>query len=71
LVGVIAFYILLAMVVAFFGRRRKFGAWGYFFAALLLTPMIGLLLVLASDPRPRVVNRPDLIAIRGPRSPRS
>ena len=43
-------YILVAALVGFVGRGRKFGAWGYFFGSILLTPIIGLLLVLASDP---------------------
>jgi small-conductance mechanosensitive channel len=42
-------YLLVAAIVGYFGRGRKFGAWGYFFASILLTPIIGLLLVLASD----------------------
>ena len=42
-------YILIAAIVAYFGRGRKLGAWGYFFGSILLTPIIGLLLVLASD----------------------
>jgi hypothetical protein len=46
-------YILAAILVAFIGRNRKFGFWGYFFATLLFTPLIGVILVLASDARPR------------------
>ncbi len=46
-------YVALAIIVGALGRRRKFGPWGYFFAGLALTPPIGLLLVLASDSRPR------------------
>jgi hypothetical protein len=46
----IFFYIIvLSFIVALFGRNRKFGFWGYLFASLLLTPVIGLILVLASD----------------------
>jgi len=33
------------------GRKRKLGFWGYFFGSVVLTPVIGLILVLASDPR--------------------
>lgn len=47
----IAIYIFAALLIALVGRNRKMGAWGYFFASLLLTPVIGLLLVLASDSR--------------------
>ncbi len=48
-----ALYVGACVVVALLGRRRKFGAWGYFFASILLSPILGLLLVVASDPRPR------------------
>jgi hypothetical protein len=46
-------YIALSTAIGVMGRRRKFGAWGYFFASLALTPLFGLLLLLASDVRPR------------------
>jgi hypothetical protein len=52
-----AVYIGLAVLMGLLGRRRKLGAWGYFFASILLTPVIGLLLVLASDRRQRVRKR--------------
>jgi hypothetical protein len=47
----IALMIGLSIVVGFLGRHRKMGFWGYFFASLLLTPILGLLLVVASDKR--------------------
>lgn len=46
-------YVGLAVVLGFLGRNRKFGFWGYMFASIALTPILGLLLVLASDSRPR------------------
>ncbi len=45
-------YLFIAAIVGYLGRGRKFGAWGYFFAGILLTPIISLLLVLASDRAP-------------------
>jgi hypothetical protein len=42
-----------AVIIAFFGRHLRFGFWGYFFASILLTPAIGLLLLLAAIPRAR------------------
>ena len=42
-------YILVAAILGYIGRGRKFGGWGYFFGSIVLTPIIGLLLVLASD----------------------
>jgi hypothetical protein len=47
----ILLWLFLSLVVALFGINRKFGFWGYFFASIILTPIIGLLLVLVSDPR--------------------
>ena len=44
-------WIALSLLVALCGISRKFGFWGYFFASLLLTPPVGLLLLLASDSR--------------------
>jgi uncharacterized membrane protein len=43
-----------SLVIGLMGRNRKMGFWGYFFGSLLLTPVIGLLLVLASDSKPPV-----------------
>lgn len=42
--------VVCSIVLGLAGRKRKFGFWGYFFASLLLTPLIGILLVLASEP---------------------
>jgi hypothetical protein len=42
--------IVLAYFIGFLGRNRKLGFWGHFFCSLLLTPVIGLLLIVATDP---------------------
>lgn len=44
-------YLALCSLVAYLGRDRKFGFWGYLAASILLDPVIGILLVLASDKR--------------------
>ncbi len=44
-------YVLAAVIVSLLGVNRKFGFWGYFFASMMLTPALGLILVLASDDR--------------------
>ncbi len=44
-------YILLSLIVAYFGRERKFGFWAYLILAFIFTPLISLLFVLASDKR--------------------
>ncbi len=46
-------YILLCVIVAMIGRRRKWGYWGYLFSSVLFTPVLGILFVLAADPPPR------------------
>jgi len=42
----------LSAIIGLFGTHRKMGFWGYFFASILLTPIIGLLLLFASDSNP-------------------
>ena len=49
----VVIYILAALLVASMGIDRKFGFWGYFFGSLALTPLVGFILVLASDRRKR------------------
>lgn len=42
-------YGLGSLFVALMGRHRKWGFWGYFWASLLMSPVLGLLFVLAGD----------------------
>lgn len=42
-------YLLLSALIGYLGKDRKFGFWGYFACAFILTPIIGLVIVLASD----------------------
>lgn len=44
-------YLTLAILIGAIGRHRTMGFWGYFFASLVLTPVMGLLLVLVSGKR--------------------
>lgn len=46
-------YLVFCITLGLLGRNRKLGGWGYFFGSIVLTPVIGLLLLMASDPRPR------------------
>jgi hypothetical protein len=32
-------WLLGAILIGFFGRHRRFGFWGYFFASILLSPI--------------------------------
>lgn len=40
-----------SLVLGWLGRRRTFGFWGYFFCSLALTPLVGVVALLASPPR--------------------
>lgn len=44
-------YIGLCFCIALLGTHRKFGYWGYFFSSLFLTPLVGAVILLGSDPR--------------------
>lgn len=44
--------IVLSLIIGYWGRRRKMGFWGLFFASMFLTPLIGLVILLASDDAP-------------------
>lgn len=45
----IVIYVFLSIIIGILGINRKFGFWGYFFGSLLLSPVIGILLILGSD----------------------
>jgi hypothetical protein len=51
-------YVAMATLIGFCGRSYRFGFWGYFFATLLLTPLIGILLLIAVGNPSRPANRP-------------
>jgi hypothetical protein len=44
-------YLALAALVGYIGKNRKFGFWGNFFAAVIFTPIVGLLIAFASNKR--------------------
>ena len=43
-------WIVFSVIIGFLGRRLRFGFWGYFFVSILLTPVIGLLMLIAAVP---------------------
>ena len=49
---IVAIYFILCLIVATLGIGHKWTFCQYLLASLLLTPIIGLLLVLASDKKP-------------------
>ncbi|HEX6546442.1 MAG TPA: hypothetical protein VF023_09055 [Bryobacteraceae bacterium] len=50
MVPLISTWIIGSILIACFGTKRRFGFWGYLFASLLLTPVIGFLLLAAAIP---------------------
>ncbi len=46
-------YILACWLIALLGRHGKFGFWGNFWASVILTPIIGFVILLAQDNRPK------------------
>ena len=44
-------YIIFCLVIGLIGMNRKFGFWGYFFGSVILTPVVGIILIFASDAR--------------------
>lgn len=44
-------YVLLSLFIGLLGINKKLGFWGYFFGSLLFSPIIGLILLCASDKR--------------------
>lgn len=50
-VTIISIYLGLCLAVAFLGRKRKWGFWGYLWSSVLLSPILGMLFLLASDPK--------------------
>ena len=45
--------ILIAALIGYLGKTRKFGFWGNFAVSLFLTPIIGLLVFFAQSPKAR------------------
>lgn len=42
--------VLGSLIIGYFGRRKRLGFWGFFFASMLLTPLLGLLLLIVAGP---------------------
>ena len=41
--------IALSLIIGYLGRRRRIGFWGMAFGSMLLTPLIGLIILLVTD----------------------
>lgn len=41
--------IFISFIFGYLGRNKKMGFWGHFFATLILTPFVGVILLLVSE----------------------
>lgn len=44
-------YLIFCVLVGFIGINRRIGFWGYTLFSVLLTPLVGLIMVIVSEPR--------------------
>ena len=47
--AIVTLDLVLSLLLAYLGRDKKMGFWGLFFASILLTPVIGVILLLVTD----------------------
>ncbi|MDD2764706.1 MAG: hypothetical protein PHE83_12110 [Opitutaceae bacterium] len=45
-------YVVFCWLLGYLGRNAKFGFWGNFWVSVILTPVIGIVVLLAQDSRP-------------------
>lgn len=50
MIAAIPIWFVAALVIGYFGRKYRFGFWGYFLISLFLTPLIGVLTLVAAIP---------------------
>jgi hypothetical protein len=48
--ALIPVWIIGAMIIGFLGRNQRLGFWGYFFGSIMLTPIVGLIILIAATP---------------------
>ncbi|MGN6804047.1 MAG: SHOCT domain-containing protein [Ginsengibacter sp.] len=60
--GILFIWIVFALLVGVLGNERTTGFWGGFFLALLLSPLIGGIIVLASKSKSDLKFQNDLLA---------
>jgi len=46
---IVILYIIAAAMVASLGKARKEGFWWFFVVSLILTPIVGLIVIMATD----------------------
>lgn len=48
--ALLPFWLVGALLIGYFGRKYRFGFWGYFLISVFLTPLIGVLTLVAAIP---------------------
>jgi Na+/melibiose symporter-like transporter len=66
MIPVAIIYTFLSFLVAFFGRNRKFGFWIYFVLCFIFTPVVTLVIVLASAKRVVLAKVEDAAPVTAP-----
>lgn len=51
-----ALYSILCVAFGYLGKDRKFGFIGNFFVSFVMTPLVGLVVLIAQNPKPPVQN---------------
>lgn len=51
--GFIILYVGFCWLLGYLGRNAKFSFWGNFWVSVVLTPIIGIVVLLAQDNRPK------------------
>ena len=51
-------WVLLSWIVGMLGRERRFGFFGNFLVSLLFSPLVGVIVLLASDEKAQPPRRP-------------
>lgn len=42
-------YVILTLFIAYLGKDTKFGFWGNFWVSILLTPLVGVVVLIAQE----------------------
>ncbi len=50
--GLIILYVATCWLLGYLGRNTKFSFWGNFWVSVVLTPLIGVVVLLAQENRP-------------------
>lgn len=50
---VVFFWIVISWIIGMLGRNKRFGFFGNFLVSFLFSPIVGIIVLLASDDRPK------------------